>query len=109
MKCVVLFGGKGTRLKKQHRSNKCLIKIDKKPICFYVVSNLLRSFKKEDLIIVTNTNQVEKINKTLKKYFNFKFKIIGQKKPEGISHSVNLTKKLKKRIILLMSWRFLFY
>lgn len=90
MKCVVLFGGKGTRLKSRHRSNKCLITINKKPICFYVINNLLKSFKKEDLVIVTNTNQIEKIKKILKKHFNFEFKIIGQKSPEGISHAAYL-------------------
>lgn len=103
MKCVVLFGGRGTRLKSRHRSNKCLIKVNQKPICFYVVSNLLKSFKKEELIIVTNFDQVSQIKNILKKYFNFEFKVIGQKKPAGISHAACLAaKKIKEEFFLCL-------
>ena len=93
MKCVVLFGGEGRRVNKQDVSNKCLIPVNNKPICFYVVENLLKSFKPEDLILVTNGFLLEDLNSILRKHFNYDFNIIPQYFSEGVSHAIFLCEK----------------
>lgn len=88
MTCVILFGGKGSRLKDLHRDNKCFIEVDGKPICYHVVKNLLKSFKKEDLILITNSMDVRNLDSVLFGFFKYHFKIKKQRKPIGVSHAI---------------------
>ena len=88
MKCVVLFGGRGTRVSRLSKgSNKALIDVLGKPIAFYVLKNLLSNFK--EIQIVTNPEDVPLFESLCKQHFPTEdISIVSQESPEGVPHGI---------------------
>lgn len=74
--CIILCGGKGTRLGKLTKNiPKPMLKISKHPILYYIISNYAK-YGVEKFVLLTGYQ-----NKVINKYFkNFKGKIIKKKK-----------------------------
>lgn len=88
MKCIVLFGGKGTRVGHISKGvNKALIDIGSMPIAYYVLQNLIQEGL--DPVVVTNPEDVPSFKEILDKYFaNKNIDIVSQQLPEGVPDGI---------------------
>lgn len=90
MKCVVLFGGRGTRV--SHLSgggNKALIEVLGKPVAFYVLQNLLKHFS--DILIITTPDDESKFSSLAKEFENSNITVKTQDQPEGVAHALSFS------------------
>ena len=70
MKIVFLAAGRGKRIFKKIKINKCLINVNKKTIIENLIDNIPK-FKRKNIFIVTGFNKNKIINKTKKYKINF--------------------------------------
>ena len=101
MKAVIMAAGKGTRmLPLTEKVPKVLVKVNKKPFLYYVLSRLKEAGFDEIAIIVGYKK--ERFPKFLKKY-GFVAELIEQDEQKGTGHAAKLAKKFagKDNFILL--------
>lgn len=91
-KCIILFGGRGTRLSHRGFSNKAFILIQDKPVAYYIINNLKKIFNDNDFIFITNPEHKNELQVIINKYFNFNPVIIEQSQPNGIPSAIALAK-----------------
>lgn len=86
MKCVVLFGGRGTRMSSlSEGKNKALIDIQGKPVAWYILENLKKHFK--EILIITTPEDQNTFYDLSKRFQGVTVSI--QPKPEGVPEALN--------------------
>jgi glucose-1-phosphate thymidylyltransferase len=111
-KGIILAGGMGTRLGPLTKStNKQLLPVYDKPMIFYPLSILMLAGI-QDILIITNTNQVGNFNKILNNGEDFGIRItyLEQEKPNGLPEAFILGEKFieNKSVALILGDNFFY-
>jgi glucose-1-phosphate thymidylyltransferase len=111
-KGIILAGGMGTRLGPLTKStNKQLLPIYDKPMIFYPLSILMLAGI-QDILIITNTDQINNFKKILNNGEDFGIKItyLEQEKPNGLPEAFILGEKFidKKSVALILGDNFFY-
>lgn len=92
MNLLIIAGGIGSRISHLHQGNKSLIKVHNLEVISHLINKALDTFQLKDIIITTNSQDVNTLKSILKKRFNHEFTILAQERPEGIPQAINLAK-----------------
>ena len=111
-KGIILAGGMGTRLGPLTKStNKQLLPVYDKPMIFYPLSILMLAGI-QDVLIITNTNQINNFKKILNNGEDFGIKItyLEQEKPNGLPEAFILGEKFinNKSVALILGDNFFY-
>lgn len=111
-KGIILAGGMGTRLGPLTKStNKQLLPVYDKPMIFYPLSILMLAGI-QDILIITNTDQINNFKKILNNGEDFGIKItyLEQEKPNGLPEAFILGEKFidKKSVALILGDNFFY-
>ena len=111
-KGIILAGGIGTRLGPLTKStNKQLLPLYDKPIIFYPLSILMLAGI-QDILIITNNDQINNFKKILNdgKDFGIKITYLEQEKPNGLPEAFILGEKFidKKSVALILGDNFFY-
>jgi glucose-1-phosphate thymidylyltransferase len=111
-KGIILAGGMGTRLGPLTKStNKQLLPVYDKPMIFYPLSILMLAGI-QDILIITNTHQVNNFKKILNNGEDFGIKItyLEQEKPNGLPEAFILGERFidKKSVALILGDNFFY-
>lgn len=111
-KGIILAGGMGTRLGPLTKStNKQLLPVYDKPMIFYPLSILMLAGI-QDILIITNTNQINNFKKILNNGEDFGIKItyLEQEKPNGLPEAFILGEKFinNKSVALILGDNFFY-
>jgi glucose-1-phosphate thymidylyltransferase len=111
-KGIILAGGMGTRLGPLTKStNKQLLPVYDKPMIFYPLSILMLAGI-QDILIITNTDQIKNFKKILNNGEDFGIKItyLEQEKPNGLPEAFILGEKFidKKSVALILGDNFFY-
>jgi glucose-1-phosphate thymidylyltransferase len=111
-KGIILAGGMGTRLGPLTKSiNKQLLPVYDKPMIFYPLSILMLAGI-QDILIITNTNQINNFKKILNNGEDFGIKItyLQQEKPNGLPEAFILGEKFidSKSVALILGDNFFY-
>jgi glucose-1-phosphate thymidylyltransferase len=111
-KGIILAGGMGTRLGPLTKcTNKQLLPVYDKPMIFYPLSILMLAGI-QDILIITNTCQINNFKKILNNGEDFGIKItyLEQKKPNGLPEAFILGEKFidKKSVALILGDNFFY-
>ena len=111
-KGIILAGGMGTRLGPLTKStNKQLLPVYDKPMIFYPLSILMLAGIR-DILIITNTNQINNFKKILNNGEDFGIKItyLEQEKPNGLPEAFILGEKFidNKSVALILGDNFFY-
>jgi len=107
MKCLILAGGKGTRLKPlTHNIPKQLVPVANRPILHFVLDNVIKSGLREIGVIVAPETK-NAIRESLEQYRRERepmvdFTFIVQDEPLGLAHAVKVAKEFLKEEPFLM-------
>jgi glucose-1-phosphate thymidylyltransferase len=111
-KAIILAGGMGTRLGPLTKcTNKQLLPVYDKPMIFYPLSVLMLAGI-QDILIITNTHQINDFKKILNNGEDFGIKItyLEQKKPNGLPEAFILGEKFinNKSVALILGDNFFY-
>ena len=111
-KGIILAGGMGTRLGPLTKStNKQLLPVYDKPMIFYPLSILMLAGIK-DILIITNTNQINNFKKIINNGEDFGINInyLEQEKPNGLPEAFILGEKFinNKSVALILGDNFFY-
>jgi len=111
-KGIILAGGMGTRLGPLTKStNKQLLPVYDKPMIFYPLSILMLAGI-QDILIITNTNQINNFKKILNNGEDFGITItyLEQEKPNGLPEAFILGEKFieNKSVVLILGDNFFY-
>lgn len=104
MKALILAGGRGNRLNEVSAyRNKCMVKVNGKPVIEYSL-DLAANIDVDEIIIVVGYKAEEIINTYGTIYKNKRLKYVVQQEQRGVVHAIECSKKVLngKDFILLM-------